>query len=98
IMVIIAMASFVGWVLARQQIPQTMADYILSLSQNPIVVLLMINALFLILGCFIEGIALMIILLPTVIPVLNTLGIDLVFFGVVIVMNLTIGSITPPVG
>src|SRR5690606_29442269 len=92
IMVIIAMASFVGWVLARQKIPLLMADYILSLLKNPIVFLLMINALFLILGCFIEGIALMIILLPTVIPVLNTLGIDLVFFGAVIVMNLTIGT------
>ena len=98
IMFIIAMASFVGWVLAREQVPQTMAEYLLSLSQDPLIVLLLINALFLVFGCFIEGIAIMIILLPTIIPVVEALGIDLVFFGVMIVINLSIGSITPPVG
>lgn len=98
IMFIIATASFVGWVLAREHVPQTVSDYLLSLSEDPFVILLLINAIFLLFGCFIEGIAIMIILLPTILPVITELGIDPMFFGVMIVINLAIGTVTPPVG
>lgn len=98
IMFIIAMAAFVGWVLASQQIPQDIATFFLSISDNRFVILLIINVMFLIFGCFIEGIAIMIILLPTILPVVEALDIDMTFFGIMIVMNLAIGTITPPVG
>ena len=97
-MFIIAMAAFVGWVLASQQIPQDIATFFLSISDNRFVILLIINVMFLIFGCFIEGIAIMIILLPTILPVVEALDIDMTFFGIMIVMNLAIGTITPPVG
>lgn len=98
IMFIIATAAFVGWVLAREQVPQEVSTYLLSLSRDPVIILLIINALFLVFGCFIEGIAIMIILLPTILPVIQQLGIDPMFFGVMIVINLAIGTVTPPVG
>ncbi|MBM06962.1 MAG: C4-dicarboxylate ABC transporter permease [Oceanibulbus sp.] len=98
IMFIISMAAFAGWVLASQHIPQDIANFFLSISDSPLIILLMINLMFLAFGCFIEGIAIMIILLPTILPVVEALDINLTFFGIMIVMNLAIGTITPPVG
>ena len=98
VMFIIVTAAFVGWVLARLQVPQKVADSLLSLSTNKYVVLLIINILLLMLGCFLEGLAIMIIMIPTLLPVLKTLEIDLIFFGVMLVINLAIGTVTPPVG
>jgi C4-dicarboxylate transporter DctM subunit len=98
IMFIIAMASFVGWVLASLQIPQDIANYVMGLSSDPIIILILINLIFIIFGCFVEGIALMIILLPTLLPLVETAGIDMTLFGVMIVINLAIGTVTPPVG
>jgi C4-dicarboxylate transporter, DctM subunit len=97
-MFIIAVASFVGWVLARERVPQMISGHLLSLSDNPLVVLLIIHALLLLFGCFLEATAILIILMPTLLPVITALKIDPVFFGVTVIINLAIGTVTPPVG
>jgi C4-dicarboxylate transporter, DctM subunit len=98
VMFVIAVAAFVGWVLARERIPQQMAESLMALSDDPIVVLVIVNLLLLVFGCFLEGLAIMIVLLPTILPVIKAIGIDPVFFGVIVVINLAIGTVTPPVG
>lgn len=98
VMFIIAVASFVGWVLAREQVPQQIAEALLSWSSDPLVVLILINLILLAFGCFLEGLAIMLILLPTLLPIIHELGIDPVFFGVIMMVNIAIGTVTPPVG
>lgn len=98
VMFIIAVASFVGWILARELVPQQLGELLLGLSQDPVVILVIINVMILVFACFLETLALMIILLPTILPIVLGLGIDPVFFGVMLIVNLAIGSVTPPVG
>ena len=95
---IVAGASLFSWVLARERVPQQIAEAFLGISDNPHVVLLVINVVMLVLGCFMEGIAIMILMVPVFMPVTQQLGIDPVHFGVIIVMNLMIGILTPPFG
>jgi len=95
---IVAGASLFSWVLARERVPQQIAEAFLGISDNPHIVLLVINVVMLILGCFMEGIAIMILMVPVFMPVTQQLGIDPVHFGVIIVMNLMIGILTPPFG
>lgn len=95
---IVACASLFGWVLAREQVPQQIATLFLSFSREPWVLLLIINAMLLVLGCFMEGMAIMILMVPVLLPVTAAVGIDPVHFGVVVVMNLMIGILTPPFG
>jgi tripartite ATP-independent transporter DctM subunit len=95
---IVAGASLFSWVLARERVPQQIAEAFLGLSDNPHVILLVINVVLLILGCFMEGIAIMILMVPVFMPVVQQLGIDATHFGVIVVMNLMIGILTPPFG
>jgi len=95
---IIASASLFGWIMAREGVPLLLAKTFLSISDNPYVILLLVNILLLALGCFMEPITIMIILVPILTPLIETLGIDLVHFGVVITLNLMIGLVTPPLG
>jgi tripartite ATP-independent transporter DctM subunit len=95
---IISCANLFAWMLAREQLPQMLAAGIFSISRNPVVVLFLLNIFLLIVGCFMEGLAAMIILVPILLPVLKALGIHPVHFGVVATLNLTIGALTPPVG
>src|SRR5699024_4170874 len=87
-----------GFIIAYEQIPQTLANMMLSISENPFVFLLLVNILLLLLGTVLDGIAALIILVPVLTPLLGTYGIDPVHFGVIITINLTIGLLTPPVG
>ena len=98
LMFIIAAASLFGWIMARENAPLLMTKTLLSISNNPYVVLLLINILLLILGCVMETIAIMVILVPILTPLVQSLGVDLVHFGVMITLNLMIGLLTPPVG
>ena len=98
VMIIIAVSAPFGWVLIQQQIPNAILNAFLSLSTEPWVILLVINVVLLILGMFIEGIAIMIITFPVLLPVMLKIGIDPVHFGVILVLNLMIGLVTPPVG
>jgi tripartite ATP-independent transporter DctM subunit len=95
---IVAGASLFGWVLAREQVPQKVAAGFLNISQDPLVILGIINLLLLFLGCIMEGLAIMILLVPVLLPVTQAIGIDPVHFGVIVVMNLMIGILTPPFG
>ncbi|MFC0246078.1 TRAP transporter large permease [Falsochrobactrum ovis] len=98
VMFIIALSAPFGWVLIQQQIPNAILQALLSISNEAWAVLLIINVVLLILGMFIEGIALMIIAYPVLMPVALNLGIDPIHFGVILVLNLMIGLVTPPVG
>jgi C4-dicarboxylate transporter DctM subunit len=98
IMFIISSCSVLAWVLTSQQIPQQIARTLLAVSENPVVVLLLINAFVLILGCFMDAVALVVLLSPIMLTVLQQLNIDPVFFGVLLVVNVCIGALTPPVG
>jgi tripartite ATP-independent transporter DctM subunit len=90
--------NLVGWILAVEQIPQAIATAFLSLTDQPWVVLLVINVVLFLLGIPIEPVPLMVILGPMLVPVIAKYGIDPVHFGVVFVLNVVLGVITPPVG
>jgi C4-dicarboxylate transporter DctM subunit len=98
VMFLIATASFVGFLFAHQKIPQSIAEQLLGISREPWIVLLLVNIMLLLVGCVIEVAAALIILGPVLIPIMQSLGVDLVHFGVVMVVNLAIGTIHPPVG
>jgi tripartite ATP-independent transporter DctM subunit len=98
ILLIVAAASPFSWFLGVEQAPQLVLEAIKHTTDQPWVVLLLLNILMLILGCFMETIAIMIILVPILIPVLGLYHIDLTHFGIVLLINLTIGQLTPPVG
>jgi tripartite ATP-independent transporter DctM subunit len=98
IMFIIGAAMTMGYLLTWEMIPQKMVAFTLELTQNKYLVLVIINIVLLILGCFFESLSMMIILTPLLAPVLSKLGVDLVHFGVVMTVNVGIGGITPPVG
>jgi tripartite ATP-independent transporter DctM subunit len=98
ILVIIASANLVNWLLTTDQVPQRFAAFIVGEVRDPIVFLLLVNLLLLIVGCFIEGLAAMVVLVPILFPIATQLGIDPIHFGVVVVLNLMIGLITPPMG
>ena len=98
VMLIIAMSAPFGWVLIQQQVPDAILKALMSLSGEPWVILLIVNAVLLILGMFLEAIAIMIIAYPILAPVMAAIGVDPVHFGVIMVLNLMIGLVTPPVG
>lgn len=98
VMFIVAAAAVFSLVLALEQVPQQMVAALLALSGDRTVILLVLMALFLVLGTMLEGLALMVILAPMLVEVTKTLGIDPVHFGILVVFNTTIGAITPPVG
>ncbi|HHY43075.1 MAG TPA: TRAP transporter large permease [Thermoanaerobacterales bacterium] len=98
IMVLVGFANTFAWILASEQIPQLIAETILSISTNPIVVILLVNALLLFVGMFMETIAAIVILFPVLFPVLQSIGMDPIQAGVMMVLNLIIGVTTPPVG
>jgi C4-dicarboxylate transporter DctM subunit len=98
VMFIIAAASAYGWVLVQQQIPNAVIDGMLALSTTPWVVLLLINIVLLVLGLFIEPIAIMLIATPILLPLAAKIGVSPEHLGVIVVLNLMIGLVTPPVG
>jgi C4-dicarboxylate transporter DctM subunit len=98
IMFIIATSSVFSWLLTSEQIPQAVANGILSISKNPIVIITLINLLLLFIGTFMETIAAIIILVPVLMPIITMIGVDPLHFGIIIVVNLAIGMVTPPLG
>ena len=98
VMIIVVSATLYAWILAREQVPQVVAHYILSLTHNYYLILFFINIVLLIVGMFMETIASINILVPVLIPVIAVLGIDPIQFGVIMILNLMIGLLTPPFG
>jgi tripartite ATP-independent transporter DctM subunit len=98
VLLIVGAASLFGWVLTVTKITEQVAGGLLSISDNPYVILLIINLILLVIGCFLEPIASISILVPVLMPVLNKVGIDPIHFGVVMTLNLMIGLLHPPLG
>ncbi|KAA9023670.1 TRAP transporter large permease [Niallia endozanthoxylica] len=98
IMFIIANANLFAYVLAYEKIPESLVSNLLTLSENPVIVLLIINLILLVAGAFLDTIAIIVIVVPLFLPVITQLGIDPVLFGVIIVVNTAIGMVTPPFG
>ncbi|WP_417426352.1 TRAP transporter large permease [Hoeflea sp.] len=98
ILIIAATAAPFGWILSVGQAPQQMLSFLTGVSDNPFVILLLINIILLVLGTFMETLVLIIILVPILLPLIQSLGIDPVHFGIVMIINLVIGQLTPPLG
>ncbi len=98
VMLIVAMASTFAWVLAANMVPQQLAKSASALTTNKTMVLVLINILFLIVGCLMETMAAIIIIIPSLLPLVNQLGIDPIQFGMIVILNLGLGLITPPFG
>ena len=98
VLLIVGAASLFGWVLTTTRITEYAAEALLSYTSNRYVILLLINVLLLIVGCFLEPIASISILVPVLMPVITKVGIDPVHFGVVMTLNLMIGLLHPPLG
>lgn len=98
ILLIIMNAGIFAWVLTQQGIAADLTEMALDLTQNKYVMLLLINVIFLIAGCVMDNTSALFILVPIIMPIAQALGIDMVHLGVVIILNLSIGQVTPPVG
>lgn len=98
VMIMVCAAGAFGFYLAWERLPPQLAAWLISVTRDPMLLLLLINAALIVFGTAIEGTSALIILTPIFVPVLSKLGIDPVHFGVVLVMNLTIAGVTPPVG
>src|SRR5215210_2200748 len=98
VLLIVAAASLFGWVLTTTRLTEAGAEALLNLTDNRYIILLLINVLLLIVGCFLEPIASISILVPVLMPILLKVGIDPVHFGVVMTLNLMIGLLHPPLG
>jgi tripartite ATP-independent transporter DctM subunit len=98
VLFIISAAGIFGWLLIQQRVPEAVITGLMALSDKPWVILLIINIILLILGCFMEVISIMILTIPIFMPLIYKVGIDPVHFGVVLTLNLMIGLLTPPVG
>jgi len=98
IMLIVSFASVFGWILTYEGIPAMLAEFLIGITENKYFILLILNVFILLLGCFMESISVMLILVPVLLPLLGTMGINLMHFGVILELNLNIGLITPPLG
>lgn len=90
--------SIFGWIIAREQMPQAVAKLFLGYTDSPLTLLFMINLLLLFLGMFIDALPLLVVLVPILLPTVTQAGVNLVHFGLVVVFNLMIGILTPPMG
>lgn len=98
ILVIIAAAAMFGWILAVEQVPQIFARFMLGLSADPLMLLLIVNVLLLVAGMFLDSTTATLLIVPIIAPPLHAAGVDPVHLGVVVVFNLMIGLVTPPLG
>ena len=98
IMIIIGASSLLSWILAREQVPQAVAAGLLGLTDNPVVFLLIINILLIGLGMILEPTSALLIITPILLPVAVAFGIDPLQFGSIVIFNLMIGLLTPPMG
>ena len=98
IVIIISSASIFGWLMAIERIPNMLINGLMGFSDHPYLVMLLINAVLLFLGCFIEGLAVMMILTPVLVPLVTQLGFSPIYFGVLMILNLMVGTTTPPLG
>lgn len=98
ILIIVAAASMFGWILAVEQIPQDFAKFILQFASSPIVLLLIANLIFFVAGMFLDSTTATLLVVPIIAPPLVAAGIDPVHLGIIVIFNLMLGLLTPPMG
>lgn len=98
IMYLIGISAAFGWLVAYLQVPATVANAIFSLTSNKFLILLLINIFLLVCGCFMDMISTILIVTPILMPIVTTIGLSPIHFGVIMIFNLGIGLLTPPVG
>lgn len=98
IMMLIATAHIFGYVIASERIPQRIAEAMLSFTDNTIIIMFLLLLLLLVVGAFLENVAAIVLVVPTIIGILEYAQIDLIYFGIFLVIALAVGQITPPVG
>jgi tripartite ATP-independent transporter DctM subunit len=98
VLFIVATATGFAWISTLENLPQILTLYVSQTFKHPLSFLIVLNILMLIFGCFLEGISIVVMLVPILLPSLLNGGIDLVHFGVLTAVNMSIGTITPPVG
>lgn len=98
IMIIVASASLLGYILARERVPQMMTEAMFAISDSPTVFLILVVLLCLVLGTVIDATAILVLIVPILVPIANTYGVDPITLGVITIIALMIGLLTPPVG
>ena len=98
VLLVVGAAAIFAWILTSNRVPELFAAGLLLVSDRPWVILLLMNLILLAVGCFMETVAAITIMVPVLLPIAVTLGIDPVHFGVIMVLNLMLGLLTPPVG
>ncbi|MBB4931586.1 tripartite ATP-independent transporter DctM subunit [Lipingzhangella halophila] len=98
ITLIIAASGLLGWILAREQVPLLVADTMFGMTDSPLAFLLMVNIVLIVLGSVLEGTSALVITVPILLPIAGQFGVDPLHFGVVMILNLMIGLLTPPIG
>jgi tripartite ATP-independent transporter DctM subunit len=98
ILIIVAAASMFGWILAVEQIPQDFARFILQFASSPVVLLLIANLIFFVAGMFLDSTTATLLVVPIIAPPLVAAGIDPVHLGIIVIFNLMLGLLTPPMG
>ena len=98
VLVLVMAAGALGWCMSISRVPQTLTPMIVDTIENPLVFLLVSNLVLLLVGCFMEALAAMLILIPILVPAAIKFGIDPVHFGVMMILNLILGTIHPPIG
>lgn len=98
ILLLVASASLLSYILVAEQVPQAIASAILAITDNRVLVLLIVNVVLLIVGMFLDGFAALIIFVPILLPLAEKLSVDPIHFGLIVSVNIMIGIITPPVG
>jgi TRAP-type C4-dicarboxylate transport system permease large subunit len=97
VMLLVATSALLGLYLTESRMPQALAQNMAAVTDNRYVILAMLNALFLVLGCFLHGAAAIILVVPIVLPIVHAIDLDLIHFGLIVTLNLAIGQQTPPV-
>jgi len=98
VLIIVVGSFLLNYIITIERIPQLLLAFLTNLQLSPLALLLLINAVFLLLGMFLDASVLLLVAIPLVLPLIKSMGIDLVYFGVVIVLNIMIGLVTPPFG
>ena len=98
VLLLVATCTGLSWIMSYENIPQTVSAALLSISDNPVVILILINVILLIVGIFMDMTPAVLIFTPIFLPVCTALGMHTIHFGIMLIFNLCIGTITPPVG
>lgn len=98
LMIVVASSTLFARIITLERIPQTLVEIFSQATENPLIILLLINVLLLVIGCFMETLSAIIILGPVLVPLIMSFGIDPVHFGIILILNIEIAFLTPPLG